>query len=418
MNNQVNWDPHSDQPYVDRDPVKKKKARLSQWDEMIKIVLLAFVFYPLGYLYGLIFQKISKRKKIKVENFFGIAVNLDKYPKETPELINELEVETLTVRVPLWEIEKIEHYENFIKSLKCKDLIVVLMQSRDLVEDEKKLEEVLKIVFKTLTPYTKKFQFGVAINRYKWGYYTPNEYLSNLEVVERVKKDFDIQLIGSSVIDFEYLLTIRTLFNFFKFKFDSVSSLLYVDRRGAPENTQMGLNLVGKIEFLFFLVKSSFKSRSNKIYITETNWPLKDSDKYSPTSNDECIEEDLQTKYVVRYYLLALGTEKVRSVYWHQLFSPGFGLIDFRDGIRKRDSFFAFKFMNKTLNSSALERTETGDLYRYTFKKEEKKILVVWSFNKEKIEKDPKYNYYNILGKIIEEDGFILGDSPIYMIEK
>lgn len=417
----MNWDRYSDQPYADMDPVKKRKARLANKPEMVKTLLLGLVFYPLGYLFGTIFQRFFlKRKPFVVQNFFGIGINLDRYPELTPYFIKELNPDTLTVRVPLWEIEKIEEYVEFIKEFQAKDLIVVLMQSRELIENDKILKNAVKTAFEKLFPYTSKFQFGVAINRYKWGYYTTDEYLANLETVQRVKKDFPgLELIGSSVIDFEYLLTIRTLFNFFRYRLDAVASLLYVDRRGAPENNQGGLNLKGKIEFLYFLVKTSFKNSTDKIYITETNWPLKNSGKYAPTSPDECIEESVQSKYLVRYYLLALGTKRVSSVYWHQLISPGFGLIDFREGIRKREAYHAFKTMNGFLNGTKfLRHSIKSDLYQYDFSKNNKKITVQWSLEKREFTQDPKYNYYNITGKLIEENRSILDDSPIYIVEK
>ncbi len=405
----MNWDKYSDQPYVDMDPKKKRRARLVKFDEMLKILFLGIFLFPLGLLYGFLAQKFFSVKSKKLNNFFGIGVNLDKYPGLTPELIDELGVKALIVRIPLWEIEKIDDYVEFVKSLGTQDLTIVLMQSREIVEDGKKLKNAVQTAFEKLSAYTDKFQFGIAINRYKWGYYTTDEYLKNLEVVESVRKNFpQIKLFGSSVIDFEYLLTIRTLFNLFKYKFDGVASLLYVDRRGAPENRQMGLNLIGKIEFLYFLVKLSFKSKTNEIYITETNWPLKDGGKYLPTSNDEAIEEDVQRDYLVRYYLLALGTGRVEKVFWHQLFSPGFGLVDFREGIRKREAYFAFKTLIGFLeNSTFLFHIKMSGEYKYSFDKEGKKISVWWCMEPLEVLLDNRYNYYNVLGEEIKKEKII-----------
>jgi hypothetical protein len=155
-----------------------------------------------------------------------------------------------------------------------------------------------------------------------------------------------LKLIGSSVIDFEYHYTIRTLFNFFNIKYDKFSSLLYVDRRGAPDNTQMGIfDTKNKINMLYVLTKLSPKTNSN-IYITEANWPLSHTAPYAPTSELECVSEEDYSKYMLAYHEIACKTGKIERIYWHQLIAAGYGLVDDRDGkIRKRPAFEGYKRM-------------------------------------------------------------------------
>ena len=174
------------------------------------------------------------------------------------------------------------------------------------------------------------------------------EYLKFYVTVQKVRdeKFTALKLIGSSIIDFEYHFTIRTLFSAYKIHYDKFSSLLYVDRRGSPQNRQMGIfDLKNKIEFLDTLVRSSSKAE-NHIYLTEVNWPISGTAPYAPTSEKECVDEKVYTQYMLEYFDIAKKTGKIEKVFWHQLIAPGYGLADNRDGIiRKRDAFYAFKHM-------------------------------------------------------------------------
>jgi hypothetical protein len=155
----------------------------------------------------------------------------------------------------------------------------------------------------------------------------------------------EVTLIGPSVIDFEYYFSIRALFNFCKIKYDKLSALLYVDRRGNPENSQMGIfDTKNKINILYALAKLSPKS-SDDIYITEVNWPISNTAPYAPTSEKECVSVEDYAKYMVNYHKIAYRSGKVGRVYWHKLIAPGYGLVDNRDGLYKYPAFKAYKEM-------------------------------------------------------------------------
>ena len=59
---------------------------------------------------------------------------------------------------------------------------------------------------------------------------------------------------AGAVIDFELPEHLGSLYNRFAFRYDGYASLLYVDRRGAPENRQFGFDLSAKIDLLARLV--------------------------------------------------------------------------------------------------------------------------------------------------------------------
>lgn len=246
-------------------------------------------------------------------------------------------------------MENIDSYVEFAKSFgDDKEILLTIIQSRTYIEDKQLLATDIKVVFEKFSSITNEFMIGNAINRIKWGFVTIEEYLSFFETIQKVRDENfpTLKLIGSSVIDFEYHFTIRTLFNGFKIHFDKVASLLYVDRRGAPKNTQYGIfDLKNKVEFLDTIVKNSSKCE-DEIYITETNWPLEGTAPYAPTSEKECVSEDEYATYMCEYFDIVWKTQKVGKVFWHQLVSAGYGLVDNRGGeFRKTKAFYEFKKM-------------------------------------------------------------------------
>jgi hypothetical protein len=107
----------------------------------------------------------------------------------------------------------------------------------------------------------------------------------------------------------------------------------------------MLFDLKNKIEFLDTIVRSSAKAE-NHIYLTEVNWPISGTAPYAPTSEKECVSENLYTQYMLEYFDIAKKTGKIEKIFWHQLIAAGYGLVDDREGkLRKRDAFYAFKQM-------------------------------------------------------------------------
>ena len=336
------WDRYSDQPYPIKDKVYKKRMRKRHLWDYIPLLLTNIIFFPLGML----LMSLFKGKDLDKEGFYGMGVNLDKGEVQK-ELIEELGVKHLLVRMPLWEMDRIEEYVAFVKSFgEDKQILLNILQDREHIEDEELLKKDIHIIFEKFSPLVKEYQVGNAINRSKWGFFSMGEYLKWYSMIQKIRDEKypELELIGSSVIDFEYYYTVRTLFNFFNIKYDKFSSLLYVDRRGAPQNTQMGIfDTENKINMLYSLVKLSSKS-TDKIYITEVNWPLSNTAPYAPTSELECVSEEEYARFMLEYLDIAKRSGKVQRVYWHQLIAAGYGLVDDRGGIiRKTKAFEKYK---------------------------------------------------------------------------
>jgi hypothetical protein len=225
------------------------------------------------------------------------------------------------------------------------------MQDRENIENHKLLKENLELIFIKFGSFVSEFQIATTINRAKWGFFSVKEYVDFYKVAESLKNEKfpNIKLLGPSVIDFKYYYNVRAMFNFEDIKYDIVSSLLYVDRRGSAKNKQyLFFDFKNKIDLLFSLVKLSSKCKSNEIYITEVNWPIKNTAPYAPTSEKECVSNEEYTKYMLEYFEIAKESKKIKRVYWHQLIAPGYGLVDNRGGeIIKYPQFYAFKEMIK-----------------------------------------------------------------------
>lgn len=377
MIDKFKWDSYSDQPHIIKDKVFKKSIyKKAAFDQVITLgtTLLLSPFVALSYL---LFQS---KKTIETKEFFAMSVNLDKEPQATVSLVEELGVDNLLIRLPLWEMDKLEEYVNFVAQFKNKDILINILQDRENIENLSLFKENIEQIFKAF-PTVKRFQIGNAINRKKWAFFTIKEYLKFYQVAQRVRDEgyHDKQLLGSSIIDFEYHYTIRSLFNFFSVKYDIFTSLLYVDRRGSPEGKQIGFDLKKKINLLNSIMILSPKTK-NKLFITETNWPISNTAPYTPTSEKECVSPDEYALYMVQYYLIALSTAQVQRVYWHQLIAPGYGLVDNRDGLTKYPAFEAYKTMVSLLKDAYLKESNLKeDVKMLRFKSAKKTIMIYWS---------------------------------------
>ncbi|MSN96543.1 hypothetical protein F1B92_05070 [Campylobacter sp. FMV-PI01] len=338
------WDYFSDQPKVIKDKAFKKKMRKKYIFDFLIMFIKSIFILPFA---TLIMKFFKGKNELKNSEFYGLCVNLDKGDEQI-NLANELGVKNLLIRVFLSDINNIDKYYEFASKFKDKNILICVVQDRKSIENLLLLKNNLEIIFSKFSHLTDEFQIGIAINRLKWGFFAPKEYLDFYEVAQnlRDKKFKNLKLLAPSVIDFEYHYNVATMFNFKNIKFDKISSLLYVDRRGSPTNTQFGIfNLKNKINLLYALSKLSPKS-SDEIYITETNYPIINTAPYAPTSQKECVSIEDYTKFMLEYHKIAKKSGKIKRVYWHQLIAPGYGLVDNRDDkIIKMPQFYAYKKM-------------------------------------------------------------------------
>ena len=403
------WDFYNNQPEVLNDKKLKNQISILAWFANLKI-LIAFLYALMILPFGYIFNKKPLEKKI---DSFGLCVNIDK-PMDSQKLINnneliemidELSIENILVRIPLADFDNIDKYLNFISELHNKDVLVCILQDREHIEDKKLTEERFEYIFKNLNGVASKFQIGNVINRKKWSFLSVDEYFSFFKIAYDLKtnKFSNIKILGGNIIDFDIPFFARSIFHFRSIYYDGIATQLYVDRRGAPEQKQFGFNALLKIKTYAALALASRKT-SKDLYITEVNWALSGMGKWAPAKN-YLIEESLQSRYLVRYYLLVLGSEKVKKCYWHQLVAPGYGLVNNIGGkIVKRDAYYCFKHLISILDGGKTKKLiNEKNLYCLIVEKKDMIVEAIWSSGKNAYFKsEPNQLIIDIRGKIIE----------------
>jgi hypothetical protein len=411
------WDKFSDQPERLKNGKEKKRLSKKNFKNILNMYIFSIPMY-IFFLFKMIFLS-SKKREINLSDFIGIGINLDK-GEEQIEFLEELQLKNINVRFPLWEIDKISEYKNFIKKFKNYKILLTVLQNRENIENLELFEKNIEKVFKIFGDEVEEFQIGNAINRKKWAFFSVHEYLEFYKIAQKVRdaKFKNLKLIGSGVIDFEFCNTIGTLYNKENIKYDGVSSLLYVDRRGSPENRQtIFFNLKTKIDLLSEIVGLSQKSK-NRIYITETNYPIEKTEPYTPTSQYEAVSLEKYKFYMIRYLLISIATEKIDRVYWHQLVSAGYGLIDNRTNpYSKYPAFNSFRTVAKLLqNSKFLNFKKRGDFFVAIFEN----FTAYWlNGDSEKVLQ------FKEKKEILDVDGYkkfdnfaYVTESPIYVVEE
>ena len=427
------WDGYSDQPATLDDRTKRRLRRYSAGS--IPKQLSSIFLLPAPVL-KIVFRKKTLRAYTN-EDGIGLCINLEhpfedkKVPSgaEIHGLVKQLNLRRIAVRVPLSDIDNLQEYVDFIRYFSGYEILVVILQDRSTIEDPKKLERSLERIFISLSGIVDCYQIGNAVNRLKWGFVSVDEWLEFFRVVWdlRNRKFPDIRLLGGGIIDFDLHDHCRSLRNGFPFKYDGYASLLYVDRRGAPENRQMGFDLENKIHLLCRMIENGDKvdPADARLWITEVNWPLQDTGRYAPAQDGCRVGEREQLFFLVRYYLLALATGSVAACYWHQLIAPGYGLIDNRGGVlRKRPAFHGFATLCRLFNGACIEQFARQDelgYFRLAARKDGMEILALWCRGREvTIAMPPDKQAVDIEGRTMSVTAgqpITIGDSAIYLVD-
>ncbi|MEA3421231.1 MAG: hypothetical protein U9Q97_06100 [Acidobacteriota bacterium] len=426
MSESFQWNPHSDQPHN----IAPKKKRINYYfkhaDSYIDIFSANLnKAVPALSLYRR-YKKKMYNETVKIVKPFAISVSQQEEKNtEIADSLREIGVCQTLVRIPSWERDKLQSFEKFFDILQKKEIefSVALLQQRDDVLHPSHWEHFLEDVFSSFGGKCSFFEIGHAWNRSKWGVWDHKEYLKLARPAFFLAKYYGVKLVGPAVIDFEFHLYAPVLK---EIPFDKVSSLLYVDRMGAPENKQFGWNTPRKIALLKAIIDACLKKKQC-LWITEVNWPLQGTGKYSPASGKPNVSEEQQADYLVRYFILALASGYIERIYWWQLAAPGYGLIDCREKTwRKRPSFFAMKTLVSFLEGS----TFTGKIHQpgvelFSFSKGKKNFTICWS-NRGHL---PFYEYcfpkkvIEVVGRDGKEISFKdnkikITESPIYVFSE
>jgi hypothetical protein len=380
------WDHLSDQPHQHATRGEKLKIRLADSPSHLREIGIAIRSVP-GVRRR--YKDLKKRLYSTPTTFDGIGLAVRPWPDD-PDThlreISELGVGPVLLRLHPWDEDHTEE-ERLAEALAGNghELAFVIPQNRDLVRDRGSWRAAVEELAERFTPYGRQFQVGQAINRSKWGVWTHGEYADlYLEAAEILRRRDGVEVMGPAVIDFEFLALLGLLDSRIPgLHFDIVSSLLYVDRRGAPENRQLGMDTVDKVTLLRAIAEVG-RNSSERCWITEVNWPLWEGP-HSPAGKTVSVGEEDQADYLVRYYLLTLGTGLVERVYWWRLIARGYGLISPAncDALRRRPAWKAFRTLVNQVEGARFigPLPATVGAYLYRFAREEEEIVVAWSLS-------------------------------------
>lgn len=357
---QIVWDRLSDQPHQHAGALAKLRVRLA--DAPAHAAAAATVARALPRIWRR-YRALPRALAGGPVAWGGAGVCLRPWP-EAPEallaLVEELGARHLLLRLHPWQ-EEHRAEEELAAELHRRgyELTFALPQNRELVRDVPRWRAAVAGLGETFAPYGPRFQVGQAINRSKWGVWNLGEYVALARAAdEELRRLPGVELLGPAVIDFEYHVTIAALnLPGAGYRFDAVSSLLYVDRRGPPEARQAGFDTVDKVRLLRAIADTAANA-SGRCWITEMNWPLWEGP-HSPAGRSVAVSEEAQADYLVRYFLLVLGTGLVERVFWWQLVARGYGLVDPvaapAAGWRCRPSFLALRTLLRQLDGCRLE---------------------------------------------------------------
>jgi len=408
MSFKFEWNAFADQPHNVAPRLERFRHHLKHVDTYLTLFTSNLhLALPVLKLYLRNLKKMYGQP-VQLENAFALSVSPhEERNQEVIENLKEAGVRHSLVRIPSWEAGKLDYYGKFLELLHKNgiDFVIALLQRREDVTFSSSWKTFVEAVFSRFNKICSFYEVGHAWNRTKWGVWDYKEYLQLALPSLNLAQKYAVKLVGPAVIDFEFHLYPPTLDIL---AFDKVSSLLYVDRQGAPENSQFGMTTARKVSLLRAIVDSS-GLRGRDLWVTEVNWPLKGTGKYSPASGKPNISEEEQANYLVRYFVICLASGHIQRIYWWQLVAPGYGLIDSRNlPWRKRPSFSAFKTMVKLLDKSLfVSKIKDKKAEIFLFNKEEESFALCWT-------KGPAFDlsFERPVKKVLNRDGEEISFHP------
>lgn len=419
----------------------KEKHKLYPPLRTFKIIASTIRWLPSVYISFKKLTKIKYTETVTITDKIGMSISPKPATWEQEySLLKELKYKMpLLIRVYAHESQQ---QQDFLRKIICslgKDgfpIMLAFCQNREAVKDPDKWKSLINNTIEHTHKYIQRVEVGHTINRAKWGIWDYAEYGTMIKVVAPLKNKYpNIQWCGPAAIDFDYPDLLAALDETAEhWQFDALSHQLYVDRRGAPENTQIGQSTLEKIMW-GKSISLAHPATSGKFIISEVNWPLRNTGVYSPIGSPylrpnqvvgaPSVSEETYAVYMIRYYLIACCSGFVETVYWWQLVAHGFGLVDNIDckHWRKRPAFDAYKFLLKIMQNAvfveftpANNSNDKGGIYKFQTDKIIKVVYTTLSTNMN-ITISPEDKAFDIYGNQINHNGKLkISESPVFIV--
>jgi hypothetical protein len=429
------WDEKTAQPMIALSKEEKTKERKpsdifhSFWRVLIKLPRIIRQYR--------ILKVNAFATPIEMKNRIGVALN----PKEN-YIVKENQLLAMLGNPPVF-IRFYRHESpaqwnttiELIHSLHNRgfSIMVGLLQDREAVIDLQKWKQFLSFIIPSIADQVEHIEITHAYNRAKWGIWRLAEWRNLCALAFEYKQQHpNIKLAGPACIDFEYAPIISAFSELKKinsnYQFDALSHLLYVDRRGAPENKQGSFSTLEKAQLLKAIAQTS-SACGDKVIVSEVNWPLENTGVWSPIvcpyvtarwqTRPSGEPAEVHAHYMLRYLAITLCSGYVDQVFWWQLSAKGYGLVDEQNEFHVRPSFNALAFFLNILGDSRFEskHATNADDYLLEFSKENRRYLMAWTTNNETTPLSFEYEKaWDYLGQPIEST--VLSGAPIYLLLK
>ena len=379
------WDHLSDQPHQHAGRFDKMAVRCADLGVHVTAARLVVASVPKVWS---TYRSLLRQLYTEPILFGGLGVCVSPWaapPERQLAALEELGLRHVLLRLHPWE-EDHDAAEHLAAGLAERgyELVFSLPQQRELVKDPERWRRSVETLSARFLPYGRRFVVGQAINRSKWGVWTPAEFDRLARVAcEELRRHDGVEVAGPGVIDFEpHQLAALLDWPGDGVRFDAVASLLYVDRRGAPEKRQLGFDTVRKAA-LFHALALAGRRSAGRSWITEVNWPLLEGP-HAPAGRHVAVDEETAASFTVRYYLLTLATGLVERVYFWQLTARGYGLMVEEDGggLRQRPAFRALAELGRRVGGATFlgpeESPEGARLYAFR-RADGSEIVVGWA---------------------------------------
>ncbi|WP_167855894.1 lipopolysaccharide kinase InaA family protein [Natronospirillum operosum] len=369
------WDPWSAQPSVVLKGKDRKRYRTTS--DLITTVVS-------NLRHGLRIRRHYKARQaqayqqpVTMDNRLGVCVEVDGQIDQQLKLLRQTPGLRVLVRVYYHRPElRTACYEAIQRLHKQGHPVAVgLIQSRRAVIQPEQWQAFVQDVVRQTHAHVHLYEVGHAVNRAKWGFWTLDDMQRIWQGIAELRQSYpEHQFLGPAINDFEFHYY-PPLLDRTAHLVDALPGHLYVDRRGAPENFQGRFSTLEKCLY-GKAVADAWGKRG--FYVTEINWPLKDTGLYSPIAgtymrpdlkeSELHVDEHTSAAYMIRFALIAACSGAVETTYWWRLAHHGFGLVDDLNGWRERPGWKALVQFHKHL--SGLQFTH----------REEKQGAIWWHF--------------------------------------
>jgi hypothetical protein len=310
------------------------------------------------------------------------------------------------------------------------DVSVALIQDRQAVLQPGIWRLFLDYIIPRIANRVSQIEVTHAFNRVKWGIWNQTEWQDLMAAVWEYQQRYpELKFLGPACIDFEYAPVISALSDlsthFPNWRLSGLSHLLYVDRRGAPENKQGSFSTLEKV-VLLKAINQHMLACNDKLVISEVNWPIENTHIWSPIvcpyetaywqTRASGENEEKYAHFMLRYLMITICSGHVDQVFWWRLSAHGYGLIDDQNNFRERPAFVALQFLLSLLGEARFEKKwETPtDEWILEFSRNNQRYLMVWTSGENKIPfNHPFTQAWDYLGNSIKY--VELTGAPIYV---